>query len=168
MKHKTYALTNGQKIIQIRDMNDEEFKVQAEAADSDLNWILYVEKDFLEKAEKKSIDGMFYLGGGAHVLGYTNVTPYTVSWISPNGNTMRISKCFTKLLNGVNSGETDALVVMLDRFAEQHIEGIQRWAIYTDLVKSSITVTARLTKHGWISQMGKVKPMWGMYYDFNF
>ena len=105
----------------------------------------------------------FEVGDGATVCGYSDRDAYTV--IKRTAKTLTIKSDKTTLLNGLNSGEKDALVCHPGGFCG-HVEGTQRYSYEAD--PKGHTVVARLTKKGWKVKGSRVIAGRNHYYDYNF
>lgn len=92
----------------------------------------------------------YKVGDGATICGYSDHAAYTVIKTTPQSITLQRDK--VTLLNGLDSGESDALVMHPGGFTG-HVDGIQRYAYEPD-PNGSICV-ARMTKNtrrAWIKQ----------------
>lgn len=83
----------------------------------------------------------YTVGDGATLCGYSDHHAYTVIKTTAQSITMQRDKA--TLLNGMNSGEPDALVCHPGGFAG-HVEGIQRYAYEPD--PNGEICVARMTK----------------------
>ena len=121
----------------------------------------------------KSKDGKFELGGGASHKLYTDIEPCTVIEISNGGREVTVQYDKATLLNGADSGESDAITCTPGGFSG-HMSGDQRWEIEPD--KKGFISLFRLRKNGrWLnkgqdmnSPGGDLRPGRHKFYDFNF
>ena len=105
----------------------------------------------------------FQVGDGATVCGYSDRDAYTVVKLTSKTLTIREDK--STLLNGMNSGEKDALVCHPGGFCG-HVEGTQRYSYEAN--PKGHTVVARLTKKGWKVKGSRVIAGRSHYHDYNF
>lgn len=82
------------------------------------------------------------VGEGANVYGYSDVMAYTVISVNKKGTVAIIQRDKAKLLNGVNSGEPDALHFSPGGFCG-HTSGQQRYSYERDPNGETIRVTLR-------------------------
>ena len=67
------------------------------------------------------------IGMGATEICWSDCHAYTIIAVSPSGKTIMLQRDEASLLNGVESGEPDALICTPGGFAA-HVEGLQRYA----------------------------------------
>lgn len=82
------------------------------------------------------------IGDGATVYRWSDRQAYTVVKVGKNGKTAYIQRDRATLLNGVNSGEPDALVCHAGGFAA-HVAGRQRYTYEADCNGETIRVALR-------------------------
>ena len=85
--------------------------------------------------------------------------------VGKTAKTLKVQEDTQTLLNGVSSGEQDALTFNQGGFSG-HAEGTQRYAYSVN--PNSAVRTARLTKAGWILDGKHVIEGRSGFYDFNF
>ena len=116
------------------------------------------------------------VGQGANVYGYSDVMAYTVISVSKSGNSAVIQRDKVKLLNGVTSGEPDALKFSPGGFVG-HTSGSQRYSYERDPNGETIRISRRTAKRmagSWRtpgSGTGAAHVTFGErseHYDFNF
>jgi hypothetical protein len=110
------------------------------------------------------------VGMGITWYGYSDSTPGTITRVSQSGKRIWFREDSTKLLNGVNSGEKDALEFSPGGFSG-HTSGTQRWEITPN--PDGIEKSATLRKDGkwWVVGTRTTRVKVGerrMHYDFNF
>ena len=88
----------------------------------------------------KTIDAKYEVGSGATINHYSDSIACSVISISKAGGMMRIQEDTSTLLNGVNSGEPDALQFSPGGFVG-HTSGKQRW----DNTKNPVGIIHRVT-----------------------
>ena len=107
---------------------------------------------------------------------YTIYTDSDCGWVrevSPNGKTVLVEMADQKLLNGVNSGEPDALKFHAGGFCG-HTEGDQRWKITRaespKVLKFTLRVNGqwKIAGHATKSPGCVLRPGHHPHYDFNF
>lgn len=114
----------------------------------------------------KTADGKFEEGDRVTLRLYSDREVYTVTYIDAKGKRMNIQRCKVRLLNGVNSGEPDAMKCYPGGFCA-HFEGAQRWEILDDSMGESLI--AKLMKNGkWMTVMGEIVSGGVEFRDFNF
>lgn len=105
---------------------------------------------------------------------HTDRTVYEVVRITAAGRKIVLRRCRQTLLNGANSGEPDALVMIPGGFAA-HTTGTQRWEVESDPEGEEMTATYR-EKIGCWKPVGsatktpgfRIRPGSSPHYDFNF
>lgn len=107
------------------------------------------------------------IGDGATVYRWSDRQAYTVVKVGKNGKTAYIQRDRATLLNGVNSGEADALVCHV----AGHVEGRQRYTYEADPNGQTVRVSLRSNgqwrtagPHGQIVEFG----VRAEFVDFNF
>lgn len=137
------------------------FYVETEDKAANLSGAAYAEatRDFRWTVTARE----FAPGDGATVHGYSDADAYTVTKRTAKTLTLRADK--QTLLNGANSGESDALHFAPGGFMG-HTGGRQRWQCEPD--ENGRTVTARLTSRGWETDGKRVTAGRSPHYDFNF
>jgi hypothetical protein len=105
----------------------------------------------------------FAIGDGATLCGWSDRTACTV--IARTPHTMTIQEDTATLLNGMGSGEKDALVMHPGGFAG-HVEGTQRYSYAAD--PKGHEHVARLTKRGWTVNGSRVAAGRNHHHDYNF
>jgi hypothetical protein len=110
------------------------------------------------------------VGDGATVYRWSDAQAFTVVKVGKNGKTAYLQRDRATLVNGVNSGEPDALVAHAGGFAA-HVAGRQRWTYEADPEGLVVRVALRAdgtwrTKgpHGEVVRFG----VRAEHYDFNF
>jgi len=104
---------------------------------------------------------------------YTDADAGWVTSVSPNGKTIEVEFAKQTLLNGVNSGQPDALNFTIGGFLG-HTGGRQRWSVERDENPRKSKFTLR--KNGQWKLVGSstkspgnvLEPGHDPYYDFNF
>ena len=109
------------------------------------------------------------VGDGATILGYSDRYAFTLVDISPSGRTITLQRDKATLLNGVSSGEPDALHFTPGGFVG-HVSGRQRY-LYERDPQGQVT-KATLRKDGrWRQSRTDAPVILGVrdeHYDFNF
>jgi len=107
---------------------------------------------------------------------YTIFSDSTAGWVSkvsPNGKTIEVELAKQTLINGVNSGEPDALQFSSGGFVG-HTSGTQRWKIERDEFPVNYKFTLRkngqwkIINHPTTSPGCVLREGHSPYYDFNF
>ena len=108
----------------------------------------------------------FEIGDGVTLCGYSDREAYTVISMTPR--TIKVQRDKATLLNGMNSGQPDALQASVGGFCA-HVSGEQRYAYESDPTSEDIEVV-RLTKKGWIASRSGRAVIHGRHekYDYNF
>lgn len=111
----------------------------------------------------------FKVGDGATIFGWSDQHAATIISISKSKRAVIIQEDTATLLNGYNSGQPDALIMVSGGFAG-HTTGTQRWEFKPNPQGSQHRVSLR--KNGkWIISGTKTPVILGVrnhYYDFNF
>ena len=108
-------------------------------------------------------------GVGVTYFGWSDIEPGTILRVSPNGKRIWFRFDNTKLLNGVDSGEPDALTFSPGGFVG-HTSGVQRWEITPAATGSERSETLR-QDGSWRIVGTSTKIKIGerrKHYDFNF
>jgi hypothetical protein len=127
---------------------------------------------FSETFKLDSLSNMKVNDEVTYVL-YTDADAGWVSKVSPNGKTIEVELGSKTLLNGVNSGEPDALHFSPGGFMG-HVSGVQRWKVEREENPITLKFTLRktgqwkLAKSSTKSQGCELIAGHSPYYDFNF
>jgi len=110
------------------------------------------------------------IGMGATEIRFSDCCSYTVIAISPSGKIIKLQRDTATLLNGINSGEPDALKCTPGGFAA-HVEGLQRYTYARNT--QGIIKKATLRKDGKYGMKGSSRSnvrigIRNEYYDYNF
>lgn len=106
------------------------------------------------------------VGEGVTECRYSDSVAMTIVEVTESGKTFKAREDKATLLNGIGSGEPDALVAYPGGFVA-HVEGTQRYAYEAD--PSGSLHTFRLHKDGnYVSSTGKAIPGRHQHYDYNF
>lgn len=107
------------------------------------------------------------IGDRITLMAWSDRRAYTVVAVSSGGHRITLRRCKVALLNGLKSGQLDALTFAAGGFCG-HVSGEQRWDIQDD--PDGDLLTAHLRKDGryysnagWISLDGGSE-----FYDYNF
>ena len=109
----------------------------------------------------------FEVGDGATVHYYSDCKAFTVIEVSKSGKRIKIQNDKATLLNGVNSGEPDALIMTSGGFAG-HTSGSQRYKYERDESRGILTASLRKDGNWRVTDHGKVSSGRYEFYNFNF
>ena len=126
------------------------------------------------KNENKPSPPTFKVGDKATHTTYTDSSAGYIVHVSPNGKTVLFARAEAKLLNGINSGEPDALEFSPGGFVG-HTSGTQRWEVAAEpnaghRDKFTLRSNGRwvISGGGTYSPGNTLSPGHHPHYDFNF
>jgi len=110
------------------------------------------------------------IGTGANVFGWSDIKAFTVVSVNAKGTVAVLQRDTATLLNGVDSGEPDALKFFRGGFVG-HITGRQRYAYERDANGEKVRVSLRKNGEWRVSGAHGARVEFGdrsEHYDFNF
>jgi hypothetical protein len=152
--------------VKNRELREIQFSIQHTVSFIALNKLGSVESvenaviaEAFEKITMDHIDEVTQVGCGVGMAGYSDVYCGTIISRSKDGKRLKVRTGIATLLNGVESGEADALTFSPGGFVG-HTEGVQRYS-YEDDPNGSITEFSYRPKSGYYCQKGSKGPFSG-------